>query len=96
MSSINLDDSYKILKTKILNCKKEDEEVILQMITLVSDWSLRDINNAVKSFDIGGKVWMDCKKNYLDYFYSIKKKWQATSNYKNKSYFNFDNLFIQK
>jgi hypothetical protein len=66
------------------------------MITLVSDWDQKKIDDAISAFNIGGRVWLNYKKEYFDYFFQIKKKWQATSNLKNKSHFEFRSLFNQK
>jgi len=94
-SSINLDDSYRDLKRKILKCNPEDEEVILQMITLTSDWDINKINDATKAFLERENKWTKYKKEYLDYFIDLKKKWEATAGTK-KYYFKVENLFKKK
>lgn len=93
-SSINLDDSCQDLKRKILRCSPEDEKVILQMMTLVSDWDINKINSAFDAFREKGKKWIEYKEEYLDYFIEIKKKWEATTN--TKYYFEVKNLFKKK
>ena len=90
-SSINLDDSYKDLKAKILDCSPADEKIILQMISLVSDWESQKINSALEAFKEKGNNWVDFKKEYLEYFANLKKVWgtAADKNY----HFNVRSLF---
>lgn len=92
-SSINLDDSQGDLEQKILRCNPEDERVILQMINLVSDWDLNRINEANIAFKELGEKWIKFKKDYLEYFLSLKKAWERTENKKYR--FEIDSLFKQ-
>ena len=92
-SSINLNDSYKILKDKILNCRPEDEKIIFQMMTLVSDWSFKKINNVTQAYNEKGDEWINFKKEYLEYFIKIKNIWESTAD--NKYKFNVKTLFKQ-
>lgn len=93
-SSINLDDSNEELEKKILNCGPHDEKIILQMINLVSDWDLKKISDANIAFKKGGRAWIACKQDYLNYFKRLKKLWEDTadSNYK----FRVESLFNGK
>lgn len=93
-SSINLDDSKEDLERKILRCNPRDERIILQMINLVSDWNLRKINDANKAFKKKRGAWIRFKKDYLDYFMSLKKTWEDTANPRYK--FKIDSLFKQE
>lgn len=90
-SSINLDDSSQELEQKILKCNPKDEKIILQMINLVSDWDFEKIIKANKAFKKGGYEWLKFKKDYLEYFLSLKKLWEKTENEKYK--FRLDSLF---
>ncbi|GIW67669.1 MAG: hypothetical protein KatS3mg096_537 [Candidatus Parcubacteria bacterium] len=90
-SSINLDDSPEELEQKILRCDPRDEKIILQMINLVSDWDLKKIMKANKAFKKGGNEWLKFKKDYLQYFLSLKKLWDKTENKKYR--FKVDSLF---
>jgi len=90
-SSINLDDNEEGLKEKIINCKKEDDEIILQMINLVSDWEIDKLNLVNNSFKKMDNDWLRAKEEYYKYFLDIKKKWDQTEiiDYK----FDVKNLF---
>lgn len=92
-SSINLDDSIKNLRKKILKCNRCDEKIILQMMTLVSDWNLKKIKKATKAFETKNGAWLKFKKEYLNYFINLKRKWESTANPKYK--FNINTLFKQ-
>lgn len=90
-SSINLDDSLKDLERKILRCSPKDEKNILQMINLVSDWSMEKISKANQAFKEMGKEWIEFKKEYLEYFIGLKKIWEETEDKKYK--FKVNSLF---
>jgi tryptophanyl-tRNA synthetase len=77
-SSINLGDSYHDLKRKILDCGPENESVILQLINLVSDWTIQTLAEANAAFELRDEEpmrWMQVKRRYLEYFMTIKEKW---------------------
>lgn len=93
-SSINLDDSYTEIKTKILECRSEDEKIIFQMMNLVSEWGPKQIAEAESAFLSGGTAWMRAKKDYLGYFLGLKKMWEATAAQDYR--FNLDSLFKQR
>jgi tryptophanyl-tRNA synthetase len=90
-SSINLDDSTEELERKILECDQKDEKIILQMINLVSDWDLQKINKANVVFQSKSKDWHKIKRDYLEYFISLKDAWEKTENKEYK--FKVDSLF---
>lgn len=90
-SSINLDDSPEELERKILKCDPKDEKIILQMINLVSDWNLEKVNRAHRAFRNNTAKWLKFKKEYLEYFISLKEAWVKTENQKYK--FKVDSLF---
>jgi len=48
----------------------------------------------IEAFYERGNKWVDYKKKYLDYFISLKKKWEMTKN--KKYYFNVEKLFRKK
>lgn len=90
-SSINLNDSKDVLEMKILKCNPKDEEIIFQMISLVSDWDLEKINDVNEAFREKGRLWIRFKKDYLNYFVELKKIWENTENPKYK--FKISSLF---
>lgn len=78
VSSISVENSEKEIEEKIMNCKNQDEIIILQMITHVSNWDSKKITNAVNSYKKGGSEWIRIKKEYLKLFLGIKKIWDST------------------
>lgn len=77
-SSINLGDTDKELFKKIVECDKRNEEVILQMMMLASNWDCNDINkseNAFKNRKFDYPSWLSYKKKYYEFFLNIKKLW---------------------
>lgn len=77
-SSINLGDSEEELHKKIINCGKRNEEVILQMITLASNWSPEKIKQAQIAFhnlEANYDEWKKIKYDYLKFFIEIKNLW---------------------
>jgi tryptophanyl-tRNA synthetase len=77
-SSISLGESKGALAQKILKCSSQDEEIILQMIQLVSDWDSKKLSEAQEAFKKKGKEWQKIKEEYLEYFFKIKKHWEHT------------------
>lgn len=81
-SSINLEDSNEEIYDKIVNCGKRNEEVILQMISLTSDWKHEEVNKAKEAFDnrnVDYCEWLNYKKKYYDFFVNIKKIWDESN-----------------
>ena len=81
-SSVNLGNTKDEIVDKIINCSNRDEEVILDMITLASNYSKEKINIAIDAFknrDRDYKRWYEIKKEYIDYFMSIKETWDSCS-----------------
>jgi hypothetical protein len=90
-SSINLDDTEKVIERKIMNCLPEDEKIVLQMINLVSDWNVEKLKLANDLFEKKGSKWMDIKKEYFLYFIQLKKLWESTEDKEYK--FDIKNFF---
>jgi len=77
-SSINLEDSNEEIYKKIIDCGKRNEEVILQMMSLTSNWEYDDIISATNAFnnkDINYSEWLTYKEKYYNFFVEIKKIW---------------------
>lgn len=80
-SSINLEDNNEEIYKKIIECGKRNEEVILQMMTLTSDWEHEEIMNATKAFNNKEKnylEWLKYKKQYYEFFIKIKQIWDSS------------------
>ena len=77
-SSINLGDTIEEIYSKIVDCGSRNEEVILQMMILASNWEQDIINNAKKAFENRNnnyEEWLYFKKKYYKFFIEIKKLW---------------------
>lgn len=77
-SSINLGDTIEEIYSKIVDCGSRNEEVILQMMILASNWEQDIINNAKKAFENKNnnyEEWLYFKKKYYKFFIEIKKLW---------------------
>ena len=77
-SSINLGDSDEVLFQKIVKCGDRDDYVILQMMTLASNWDLNTINKAEKAYKFrksNYNDWLKYKNDYYLFFKKIKKIW---------------------
>ena len=77
-SSINLGDSNKEIEEKIMNCGERNESVILQMMTLASNWNHWEIMEANRIFKDRKKdntSWKKLKQKYCIFFVEIKKMW---------------------
>lgn len=93
-SSINLGDTEEELFRKIVECGKRNEDIILQMIILASNWSYDEIEKAKKSFkerDIDYSSWFSYKMEYYKFFLTIKKMWDESKD--NKVINTYDELF---
>lgn len=80
-SSISLDNSIDELEEKIINSGEKNEEVILQMIELASNWDMQKIKeakNAFKRRKANYKIWKDIKYEYFKFFIEIKKLWEES------------------
>jgi len=80
-SSINIGDSEKELHRKIIDCGKRNEEVVLQMILLASNWSLDKLIEAKSAFEnltTDYESWKRVKYEYLKFFIKIKNLWEKS------------------
>lgn len=77
-SSISLENTEKEIRDKILNCKKKDEIIILQMIMQASDWNDEKIKKSKRAYKMCEKNWGAIKEEYLVYFLNVKKIWDST------------------
>ncbi len=80
-SAINIGDTEENIKDKILNCEAVNEEVIFQMINLASNWDFKKLKAVKEAFALrkeNKKAWEMYKKEYLEFFISIKKIWDET------------------
>ncbi len=78
-SSINIGDSEDDLHRKIIECGEKNEEVVLQMITLASNWSPEKVAKAKDAFEnlkTNYKNWKEVKIDYLNFFIRIKNLWE--------------------
>ena len=93
-SSINLGDTEEELFRKIVECGKRNEDIILQMIILASNWSYDEIEKAKKAFkerDVDSSSWFSYKMEYYKFFLTIKKMWDESKD--NKVINTYDELF---
>lgn len=80
-SSINVGDSTEDLHRKIINCGKRNEEVILQMMMLASNWGPDKLTNAKSAFEnlsTDHESWKKIKHEYLNFFIEIKNLWEQS------------------
>ncbi|MCW1299453.1 MAG: hypothetical protein QXD02_03975 [Candidatus Parvarchaeum sp.] len=80
-SSISLGDSPEELHRKIIDCGGKNEEIILQMITLTSNWSggkLIESKRAFENLTKDYKTWKRIKYEYLEFFIKIKTLWEKS------------------
>lgn len=96
-SSINVGDSEKELHRKIIDCGKRNEEVILQMMILASNWSpnkLIEAKNAFGNLTADYEKWAKIKYEYLKFFIEIKILWEESKYQKDINTYN--ELFLYK
>ena len=77
-SAINIGDSESEIKEKIMNCSDRNEEVILQMIELASNWNINEIKDARYAFEnrkTNKELWTKTKEKYCNFILDIKKLW---------------------
>lgn len=80
-SSINLGDSVEELRRKIIDCGRKNEEVILQMMVLASNWSpnkLKEAEIAFENLTTDYESWKKKKHEYLEFFIKIKNLWEKS------------------
>lgn len=81
-SSINLGDTDEEIQNKIVNCGDRNENVVLQMMTLASNWSHEEIveaNCAFKNRKSNNVNWNQFKTRYFAFFIEIKKLWDRSA-----------------
>lgn len=83
-SSINIGDSEDSIRNKIMNCSSRNEHVILDMMTLASDWNPQAKNTcraAYEEFVTTGhdEPWLKHKAEYTEFFIGIKHIWDASA-----------------
>jgi tryptophanyl-tRNA synthetase len=96
-SSINLGDSEEELHKKIIECGKRNEEAVLQMMVLASDWNPNKLNEARSAFENltkDYKLWEKIKYDYLRFFVKVKNLWEE-SRY-DKEINTYEELFLYK
>lgn len=96
-SSINLGDTKEEIYTKIVNCDRRNEEVILQMMILASDWQHDVIARAKKAYENMSNdynKWLEFKKKYYDFFVKTKQLWDESKN--NARVDTYDELFKER
>lgn len=80
-SSINLGDSDEEIYSKIVNCGKRNEEVILQMMILASNWNYEKIASVKESYNDRERnydKWLSYKEEYCKFFIELKKLWDSS------------------
>ncbi len=80
-SSINLEDTNEELYEKIVNCGSRNEETILQMMSLTSNWDHSEISNVIKVYNNSKEnyqEWKEYKEKYYAFFTEIKKLWDES------------------
>jgi len=81
-SAINIGDTESNIREKILYCGSRNEVVILQMMELASDWDIEKIKKARVLFENREELkneWIELKKEYLEFFISIKRLWDKSA-----------------
>ena len=81
-SSVNLGDTKDQIYDKIVNTIEEDEKVVLDMISLASNYDRETIGKAIVAFNNRFKdyeTWKKVKESYVEYFISVKDIWDSCS-----------------
>lgn len=81
-SSVNLGQSEQQIKKRIMNCKEEDEGMILEMIELSSPWDrekILDAKNKYKNRRMKNNEWREIKKAYLSEVLRFKEVWDSSA-----------------
>ena len=79
-SSVNLGNTKEEISNKIMNTDDRDEQVILDMIKLASDFNNDKILDAIIAYTYRNKDkkrWEKVKEDYVEYFTSIKDIWDS-------------------
>ena len=79
-SSVNLGDTKDEIYDKIVLTIDEDEQVVLDMISLASNYDQEKIGRAIQLFNNKEKdyaAWKKAKEDYVDYFISLKEIWDS-------------------
>lgn len=79
-ASVHLGNTKNEIYDKIINSFERDQNIILQMIKLASNFSDSEILKAEKAFENRNNDslrWMEYKKKYYEYFNEIKKIWDS-------------------
>jgi len=74
----NLGDDKETIYKKIVECGERNEDVVLQMITLASNWNYNIVSDATQAYNnrkIDYNKWLIYKKRYFNYFLEIKQMW---------------------
>ncbi|HYI01804.1 hypothetical protein [Hyalangium sp.] len=77
-SAINLNDSEAVLRAKILDAHSVNDPVLLQMMTLVSDWSVPELQQAREAFrdrTEQPQPWAQARQKYFEFFLGLKRSW---------------------
>ncbi len=80
-SSINVGDTKEELHRKIIDCGKRNEEVILQMMVLASNWNpdkLAEAKSAYENLTTDYGTWEKAKYDYLEFYLDIKNMWESS------------------
>lgn len=80
-SSINVGDTIEDLQRKIIDCGERNEEVILQMMMLASNWTpnqLSEANQAFENRENNYEYWKKLKYDYLNFFVEVKNLWEES------------------
>ena len=79
-SSVNLGDTKDEIYSKIMMTIDEDEQVVMDMIALASDFDQSFIGRAIEAFNHRDKdyaSWKKFKETYVEYFTSVKDIWDS-------------------
>ena len=79
-SSVNIGDDENVIYKKIVESKKKDDKVILEMIQLASDWDTKKIQKAEEYYKNRVKDYQNWKKikiEYYNFFIKLKKIWES-------------------
>ena len=67
--------------SKIVNCGKRNEKVILEMMVLASNWDYEKISKVKEAFENMDKdysKWQAYKEEYSDFFIELKRLWDLS------------------
>ena len=81
LSAINIGDTEDEIRDKILNCSDRNEEIILQMMQLASNWPTFKVKKAGASFENRKRdkeLWQNYKTEYCNFLLDMKKLWEES------------------